>query len=102
MMMMMVMAKYNAAAGIRVVRTSAPPTWRTEELTSMLTRSMQSVGTSAIMTRRSALATDTSVSERTNWMKSSWWWWRCGLWVVVWVQVSRGAIARQTAIIGSD
>lgn len=43
----------------------------TEEFTSNDTRSMAKVGTSAIITRRKALATEASVSERMNLIKSS-------------------------------
>lgn len=48
----------------------------TEEFTSKETRSIARVGTSAIITRRKALATEASVSERINLIKSScsWGW----------------------------
>ena len=60
-----------------LVRGMRPSLWamnsslRTEELTSISTRSMAMVGTSAIITRRSALAKLASVSRSSNFMMSS-------------------------------
>lgn len=65
---------YLSVCGYLPRRWARYSSFSTEEFTSNDTRSMAKVGTSAIITRRKALATEASVSERMNLMKSSCGW----------------------------